>query len=131
MDMFIKDPEATAEQIAGTMLCPPLPHSLSLSLIRAVTPLSLPVSLFLTYPATFSSPLCLPPFQLQTRKTPNQLASEPVSQSVGQSALQRALPIIICFFSCCSAGVFPLHKYHNVPAGVKPIHLLEGPYHFQ
>ncbi|CAB1450558.1 unnamed protein product [Pleuronectes platessa] len=40
----------------------------------------------------------------QARKTPNQLASKPVSQSVGQSALQRALPIIICFFSCCSAG---------------------------
>ncbi len=80
-------------------------------------PLSLCASLFFTYSGTFSLPRCLSSFQLQTRKTPNQLASEPVSQSVGQSALQRALPIIVWFFSCCFALVFPLRNCLNVPQG--------------
>ena len=38
MNMFIKDPEATAELIAGTLLSPPLSYSLSLSLTCALSP---------------------------------------------------------------------------------------------
>ena len=84
------------------------------SLALGSVPLSHLTLSSLTYPTTFSSPLCLRLFQLQMRKTPNQLASKPISHSAGQSAVQRALPIIIWFSSCCSAGVFPLHMCHDV-----------------
>lgn len=88
--------------------------------------LSLPV---FTHPGTVHSPRPYVSLRSSCRrgKTPNQLASEPISRSAGQSALQRALPIIIWFFSCCSVGVFPLHKCHDVPAGVKAIHTFQGP----
>lgn len=130
LDVFIKDPEATAEQMAGTMLCSTSPRTASLSLsFTHLWSLSLLIALFFSYPATFSSRQCRPPSQLQTKEDSNQLASEPVSQAVGQCALQRALPITIWFFSWGSEPVFPLHKCHDVPAGLKLIHMSECPYH--
>lgn len=114
MDVFIEDPKATAERIAGTTLCPPLPLSSSLTLVHSPHP----------YVSLLSS--------CRRGKTPHQLASEPVSRSAGQSALQRALPITIWLFSCWFAPLFPLHKCRDLPSGgFKPIRRFEGPYHMK
>lgn len=81
---FLADPRATAERMAGAELGPPLSPS---------------------------SPPCHSPFQLQTGENPR--ASRPRSLSAGQPAsrqadrpaLQRALPIIIWFFSALHASL--------------------------
>lgn len=113
-----KQQQSKSLALCSVCLCPArfLFHLLVLCLLFSI-------SLFFTCPAHSPSHHCPPPFQLQTRKTPEQLASEHVSRPVSQSAVQRALPITNCFFSCCSAGLFPLHKCYDVPAGVQPIHI--------
>ena len=72
MDVFIKGPEATAEQIAGSVL---LPH------------LSYAVSLFLTYPVPFSSPhvSLLSVAGKENPEPVGQRARQPVSRPVGSA----------------------------------------------
>lgn len=121
--MFIKAPEATAEQIAGTALCPHLSGSISLSLARALSCSSCHSSSLSL--ALLHSPLARVPLFSSCRQG-KPLTSWPVSLS----ASQRALPITIWFFSWGSAQVFPLHQRCDVPAGVKPIHMSEVLNHF-
>lgn len=101
MDVFIKDPKVTAEQIAGTMLCPPLsspPFSVSLSLLSSSS---------LT--GAYSSPLCLSSFQLQPmRKNPKpvgQRACQPVGQPVCPAEGPANHHLVLLMLFCTSLSI--------------------------